>query len=321
MVEPAAAPVVQGNPHLDEVIVTAGARGLAGFFNDLAIIGRVRRGRYDMVVDFHSGPRSSLIAWLSGARQRIGYDVPGRGWMYTTRVPRPRGIRARHAVANQWDLLNALGIRTPDPAESPAEMAVDARAADSVAARLLALGVVDQHELVVLHVSAGNPFRRWPADAFASLAAMLVRDHPQRRILVVSGPSEKDAAARVIDMARSRVDAAGKDRVLPAQDFTLAELRAVMDRAALFVGGDSGPMHIASTSTIPIAAIYGPTLPVRSEPWRGPQAPSEAAEVDGLECRPCDQRVCVHGDFRCLTWLAPEQVLEAAQRALARARG
>jgi ADP-heptose:LPS heptosyltransferase len=78
-------------------------------------------------------------------------------------------------------------------------------------------------------------------------------------------------------------------------------------------------MHIASTSAVPIAGIYGPTLPVRSEPWRG-AAPSEAAEVDGLQCRPCDQRVCVHGDFRCLTWLAPEQVLEAAERALARRR-
>jgi len=321
MVEPAAAPVVRGNPHLNEVIVTRGLRGAAGAVDDLAIIRRVRAGHYDVVVDFHSGPRSSLIAFLSGATRRIGYDVPGRGWMYTTRVPRPREIRARHAVANQWDLLDTLGIQTPDPMRSPTEMAVDARAADAVAARLLALGVLDPHELIVLHVSAGNPFRRWPADAFASLVATLVHDRPRRRIVVVSGPSEKDAAARVIDLARSRVGAEERDCILPAQHFTLAELRALMDRASLFVGGDSGPLHIASTSAVPIAGIYGPTLPVRSEPWRGPESPSEAAEVAGLACRPCDQRVCVHGDFRCLTWLAPEQVLEAAERALARAKG
>src|SRR5206468_410560 len=132
MVEPAAAPVIQGNPHVNDVIVTRGARGAAGFFDDLSLIRRVRAGRYDMVIDMHSGPRSSLIAWLSGARTRIGYDVPGRGWMYTTRVPRPREIRARHAVANQWDLLNAIGISTPDPMQAPAEMAVDARAAEAV---------------------------------------------------------------------------------------------------------------------------------------------------------------------------------------------
>src|SRR5262249_41837229 len=162
----------------------------------------VRAGRYDLVVDFHSGPRSSLVAWLSGAPARVGYDVPGRGWMYSTRVPRPREIRARHAVANQWDLLNAIGIATPDPAQSPAEMAADVHSAGAVDARLAALGVTREHELIVLHVSAGNPFRRWPADAFASLIAMLVRDHPRRRVVVVSGPSDTDAAARVIDRAR-----------------------------------------------------------------------------------------------------------------------
>jgi ADP-heptose:LPS heptosyltransferase len=102
-------------------------------------------------------------------------------------------------------------------------------------------------------------------------------------------------------------------------DFTLDELRALMDRAALYIGGDSGPMHIASTTTVPIVGLYGPTLPVRSQPWRAPQWPAEAAEIEGLPCRPCNQRVCEPGDFRCLTRLTPEHVLQAAERALDRA--
>ena len=318
VVEPAAAPVVEHNPHLNQVIVARGRRGLAGLLDDLALVSRVRAERYDLAIDFHSGPRSSLIAWLSGAPTRIGYDVPGRGWMYTTRVARPRGIRARHAVANQWDLLNALGIATPDRGQPPTEMAVDAGAAGAVDARLTEAGIGRDAELVLIHVSAGNPFRRWPIEAFASLIAMLVRDHPRRRILVISGPSEKDAAARVVEQARLQADAGDRARVLASMGFSLAEVRALMDRASLYIGGDSGPMHIASTSTVPIVGLYGPTLPVRSEPWRAPQWPSEAAEVIGLECRPCDQRVCVHGDFRCLTRLAPEIVLASAERALAR---
>ena len=320
IVEPAAAPVVAGNPHLSSVVVSRGRRGLHGVLDDLTLVRRIRAEHYDLVIDFHSGPRSSLIAWLSGAPRRIGYDVPGRGWMYTTRVARPRGIRPRHAVANQWDLLDALGIAMPDRSQSPAEMLADVRAADAVSARLSSLGVDRGHELIVLHVSAGNPFRRWPPAAFASLIAMLLHQHPHRRIVVISGPSENDAAARVIAQAQASVDVADRDRVLPPQEFTLEELRALMDRAALYIGGDSGPMHIASTSSVPIVGLYGPTLPVRSEPWRAPQWPSEAAEVDGLACRPCDQHVCVHGDFRCLTGLAPEQVLDAAERAIARAR-
>jgi len=318
IVEPLAAPVVAGNPHLNDVIVTRGRRGLSGFLDDLSLIRRVRSARYDLVIDFHSGPRSSLVAWLSGAPVRIGYDVPGRGWMYTTRVARPRTIRARHAVANQWDLLGSLGVTPPDRSRVPAEMTPDGLAVQAVSDRLARLGVTSDQELIVLHVSAGNPFRRWPSDAFASLVITLVRDHPRRRVVIVSGPSEREAATRVIDRARAGLDAAAQSRVLLPQEFTLAELRALMDRATLYIGGDSGPMHIASTTAVPIVGIYGPTLPVRSEPWRPAQFPNEAAEVAGLECRPCDQRVCVHGDFRCLTWLAPEQVLEAAERALAR---
>ena len=318
IVEPAAAPVVANNPHLNDVIVSPGRRGLSGFRDDLALASRLRAARYDLVIDFHSGPRSSLITWLSRAPQRVGYDVPGRGWMYTTRVARPREIRPRHAVENQWDLLTAIGIAAPDRNHTPAEMPIDTRAADAVDQRLATFGVNQGDEVIVLHVSAGNPFRRWPLDAFASLIAMLVRQHPDRRVIVVSGPSEKDAAAHAIEQAQAHLDAAAGARVLACGEFTLDELRALMDRAALYIGGDSGPMHIASTSTVPIVGLYGPTLPVRSEPWRALQWPSEAADVDGLPCRPCDQRTCIPGDFRCLTWLKPEQVLDAAERALAR---
>jgi ADP-heptose:LPS heptosyltransferase len=100
---------------------------------------------------------------------------------------------------------------------------------------------------------------------------------------------------------------------------SLAELRALVERAALCIGGDSGPLHIAATSAVPIVGLYGPTLPVRSAPWRSPHLIDIAVEVPDLPCRPCHQRVCAPGDFRCLTWVQPEQVIEAAERALARA--
>ena len=318
VVEPLAAPVVERNPHLNEVIVVPKRSGVRGMLDDVRVIRALRASGYDLAIDFHSGPRSSLMAWLSGAPVRVGYDVPGRGWMYTKRVARPRGIRARHAVENQFDLLNAIGIPTPEPTYSPAEMVVDGGAAAVVRERLSAVGVRGDDELIVIHVSAGNPFRRWPPDAFASLISMLLRGHPRRRVVVVAGPSDRDAAARVVGESLDRTDMTDRNRIVSAE-FTLGELRALMDRAALYIGGDSGPMHIASTSTVPIVALYGPTLPVRSQPWRAPQWPSEAAETEGLPCRPCNQRVCEPGDFRCLTRLTPEQVIEAAERALDRA--
>ncbi len=316
VVEPAAAPVVSGNPHLDELIITAGRRGLAGFGDDLSLIRRVRAARFDMTIDFHGGPRSSLVTWLSGAPVRVGYDVPGRGWMYTIRVPRPRQIRPRHAVQNQWDLLNAIGIPTPDAAHSPVEMTADLGAGRAVAGRLADAGVVPGDSVIVVHVSAGNPFRRWPIESFVTLVAMLVRGGRGRRVVVTSGPSELEAAADVSARARALLTPGEARSVLACSEFSLGEFRALMDLAALYIGGDSGPLHIASTSAVPIVGLYGPTLPVRSAPWRGPQWISEAVEVDGLPCRPCDQRTCVPGDYRCLTWLQPEQVMGAVERAL-----
>ena len=321
VVQRTAAPVVANNPHLDEVIVTSGRRGLAGLRDDVALAAKLRAARYDTVIDFHSGPRSSLLAWLSGAPIRVGYEVPGRGWMYTVRVPRPREIRSRHAVENQWDLLNAIGISIPDAGRSPVEMVVDQGAADGVRGRLVRAGVHSDHRVIVVHVSAGNPFRRWPLDSFTALVAQLVRANASRRVIVISGPSERAAAAQVIERARALVGPVCAESVLDCGEFDLEELRALVDRAALFIGGDSGPMHIASTSAVPIVGLYGPTLPVRSAPWRSSQWPSEAAEVGGLPCRPCDQRTCVPGDFRCLTWLTPEQVANAAERALRRSIG
>jgi ADP-heptose:LPS heptosyltransferase len=137
-------------------------------------------------------------------------------------------------------------------------------------------------------------------------------------VVVTSGPSEREAAAHVIEQARTRLAPEEAERVPACGEFSLGDFRSLMDRAALYIGGDSGPLHIASTSAVPIVGLYGPTLPIRSAPWRSPQWISEAVEVDGLPCRPCDQRTCAPGDFRCLTWLRPEQVISAVERALER---
>ena len=315
LVEPSAEPVVRAHPALDEIIVVPAERGPARIGADLALARRLRRSRIDLAIDFHGGPRSSFLAWASGASARIGYAVAGRGWMYTVRVPRPRELRRRHSVENQWDLLAPLGIAPPDPAHDPVTMAPDPPAVARVEGRLAALGAGPGTGIVVLHVSAGNPFRRWPQAAFAEVASTLARADTRRRIIITSGPSDLRAAGRVVDAARTAAGAAGA-RILDVQDFDLAELRALVERAALYIGGDSGPMHIAATTRVPIVALLGPTPAERSMPWRSPAWPAAAIEVSGLPCRPCDQRSCAPGDFRCLTRITPAEVVEAAERLL-----
>jgi lipopolysaccharide heptosyltransferase II len=318
LVEPPAAPVVAGNPQLDEVIVASRPRGLARLLGDLKLARRLRSARYDLVIDLHGGPRSAWLALATGAPQRIGYVIRGRAWMYTRAVERPRALRARHSVVNQWDLLEAVEgwpRGGPEPGRDPVEMATDEAADARIARRLVAAGIGPGDDLIVAHVSAGNPFRRWPEPSFSTLVAGLAAASPRRRIVLSSGPSDRDAARRIAAAARAAL-ADASDRVVDFGEFDLAELRALIARSRLFVGGDTGPLHIAATTATPIVGIYGPTEAARSAPWRDPRVPTESVEVAGLPCRPCDQRVCEPGDFRCLTTLRPEDVLSAAEHAM-----
>ena len=313
LVEPAAAPIVATNPHINEVIVVPRRAGLA---SETRLVRRLRSARFDVAIDFHGGPRASLLTWLSGAPLRIGYEVVGRSWMYTLRVERPRELRARHSVVNQWDLLTPLGIDGPSRDRDAVEMHIDPATARAVAGRLAQAGITSGDRLAVVHVSAGNPFRRWPIESFVAVAAGLSARDARCHVIVTSGPSERDAAAKVIAESRARLAASERHRVLDLGELSLTELRAVLNDAAIYIGGDSGPLHVAATSRVPIVGLYGPTLPARSAPWRPDDWRAEAVEVADLPCRPCDQRRCEPGDFRCLARITPEQVLEAARRVM-----
>ena len=195
-------------------------------------------------------------------------------------------------------------------------MTLDPAADRRIADRLRAAGVDARHTLAVVHVSAGNPFRRWPEPAFARLVAALASADTGRRIVLSAGPSDRTAADRIAIEARRELGPDRAPRVLEFGDIDLAELRALVARSGVFVGGDTGPLHVAATTGTPIVGIYGPTLAERSAPWRDPRAVTESVQIDGLPCRPCEQRTCEPGDFRCLTRIDPGLVIAAAERAL-----
>jgi ADP-heptose:LPS heptosyltransferase len=307
--------VLRGNPHLSSLVVTPRRRGLSRAVDDLTTLRNLRRARFDVALDLHGGPRAAWLTWGSGAPMRIGYAIPGRRWMYTHLVPRSADLAPRHSVTNQCDLLAPLGIDGCDPAIDGVEMADDPVVDARIAARLGRDGIMPAHRLVVMHVSAGNPFRRWPPESFAAVAATLVQRDPDRRVILVSGPSDHAAAAAIAQAARDRLGPAGA--AVTHGEFDLVELRALVARAAVYIGGDSGPLHVATTTHTPIVELLGPTLAERSRPWRDSRWFSEVVDMGALPCRPCDQRRCAPGDFRCLTGITPGRVAEAAERAMA----
>lgn len=318
LVEPHAASAVTGNPHLNDVIVAPLLSGWPRWRADALLAARLRRDRFDTVIDFHGGPRSSLLTWLSGAPRRIGYDVSGRSWMYSERVHRPRVHRQRHSVENQWDLVGQFDPSIPWPTREtdPVEMVTSPEHQRSADGRLADLGLEPDAPFVVVHVGAGNEFRRWPEASFADLVSGLLDRDPNRRIILTTGPAQLVTAEAIRRLVVARGVPVSRLPVLC--DLDLAELRHVVTRAELFVGGDSGPAHVAATTTVPMVVIFGPTTPAVWGPWRPASRVTEIVETDGLECRPCHQRHCEPGDFRCLRELRADRVLAAADRALAR---
>lgn len=317
VVEPMAAPVLSSNPHLEELIVLQHRRGWSRLAEDWRVAARLRRKEFDVAIDLHGGPRSAWLTFASRARIRVGYDVSGRRWMYTHVVPRPRGYGPRHSVRNQWDLLIPVdgGLGEADPDIDRLEMPVTDAGRRSVRAKLRALDVADGSAPIVVHVGAGNEFRKWPETSFAEVAAALAEEDSRRAVVIVGSGDDASAIERVVAGARQLAPSAAA-RIVPAADWTLPELRALMDVATLFVGGDSGPMHIAAASDVPIVAIFGPTLPVHWAPWRPARLPFVAVEPGPLDCRPCDQRVCSPGDYRCLRSTRASTVITAARRLL-----
>jgi ADP-heptose:LPS heptosyltransferase len=252
---------------------------------------------------------------------RVGYDVADRRWMYTHVVPKPRGYAPRHSVLNQWDLLAPIDeafVNPPDRTADRLEMPVSASARETVAAKLTSIGLTPADHLVIVHGTAGNEFRRWPEASFARVVASLAQRGPSWVVAVLGGPGDDRRVADITRQARAQSSDAA--RIVPIVGWPLEQVRALMDRAALFVGGDSGPMHIAATTDIPILAIFGPTTPATWAPWRPTSLPLITIDAGELPCRPCDQRVCEPGDFRCLRQIDPQTIIDAANRLLEASR-
>lgn len=296
MVEEPYRRLVEGHSCLDEVIVV----GKDQTFRDVRrVVRRVRKKRFDAVLDFHGGPRASLLALLSGARLKIGYKVRYKSFIYHIKVPRAVKNGYVHSVENHVNLVKGLGVGVAEiPRLSlPRPQPADVRAVDDFFVK----HGLRSRNVVALHIGAGNRFRDWGTANTARLASRLAR-LPETSVVLIGGDEDRDAEKNIL--------ASSPDPLLSLTGrIDLIGLKELISRAALFVGPDSGPMHIAAATETPIVAYFGPTLPANFSPWK-----SRARIVEKeLGCRPCRQRECITGDFRCLQAITVEDVFEACR--------
>jgi heptosyltransferase-1 len=279
-------------PGVDSVITVPRRRGVQEI---LAFRRQVRKLGVRTAVDFHSGPGSALLTLASGARRRVGYRTPNRNWAYNRLVERYDPARSSHSVCNQARLLEALGIAV---GEVPPYPLIDT-SSFPVSPRLAP--ILDIQPRVVIHLGAGNRFRDWGEEHFVDLARRL--GGGQAAVVLIGGsPEEQQRAARLGRLPNVH-DLSGP---LPAR-----ELLALIASSTVYVGADSGPLHLASLTATPLVALYGPNRTAVSGPWR-----RERVEVIELEmpCRPCSQRSCKYGTIPCMSDISTDKVHEAVSK-------
>lgn len=273
----------------------------------VALVRRMRRHRFDVVLLLTNSLDTAFLARVGGAPRRIGYVRYGRGCLLTDKVyplRAGRKIVPAPCVESYLALAEALGCPHESPRLELAATEDEERLCDQI---WHDLDLRTDGRVVALNNSgAYGSAKRWPTQHAGKLARMIAAnlDHD---VLVICGPGEEDAAREIVGYARhSRVLS------LAGQRLGLAATKTCLRRSRLTVSTDSGPRHVAAAFGRPVVTILGPTLPVWIE---NPTVRGEFVRID-LDCSGCGKRVCPQGHHRCMKELTAEAVYEQVAKIL-----
>ena len=295
---------------------------------------RLRRERYDLGIDVRGDVLSILVLALAGVRRRVGWAMGGGGFLLTDIA---HWVPERHEVRSRLALLERLGIDAADPVRVLVHVGDEDRA--RVAARLRAewretvpvgarasraattarrvhrrlptsLGhgrFDDEPPLIAVHLGAGTAAKRWPASHWRRLIERLL--HDGRRVVVVGGKDDVEWS-RPLEPHPLLRDWSGR--------LSVTETAALLERADLFIGADSGPAHIAAAAGVPSLVLFsGTNRPAQWRPW----SRRSLVLKERVRCSPCHRKVCPLADHPCLTGITPDRVHRAAHRWVSRNTG
>jgi heptosyltransferase I len=255
VVEGRAAEVVRGHRALDELIVLK-----RGWLKSPAAVVNLRRRlralRFDTTLDLQGLSKSAIAARLSSAPRRIGFD--GRDGREVSRWLNNHLVQPSrtHVIDRNLELLRPLGITNPTARFDLEDSPVNA----SAARKILDFNVL--RPFAVINPGAGWPSKVWPAERYAAVARYLGQSRGLGSLVVWAGEQERAWAEKIV------AGAAGHATMAPST--SLGELAAIVRQAAIFVGSDTGPLHLAAAVGTPCVGLFGPMPAERNGPY-GPQ--------------------------------------------------
>lgn len=311
---------IEANPYIDEILVWNGSywkrmvRRLryGPWVGAMARLRRIlRQNRYDVFVSFQP-EEWPLLALGSGASVRVGiFDTFRRFYGARKTSSYTRLYHHNYAHPNLPDhridqyLLTLDALNVPRPTEARMSFGYT-ESQQETADRFLREHRIAGTRFAVLVPQTTWPTKCWPAERFIGLADAL---HRAGLRVVLSGSPKEAESIRAL-----AAQMAFEPTVLAGQ-MTFAEFGALLDRAALLVSGDTGPMHLAAALQTPYVALFGPTSPR----WYGPRTGPGLVLLHPVPCGPCDQKICPNqgeAHMQCMRLLTLDEVTQACLKVL-----
>lgn len=294
------APVLEGSSDVDEVITFA--RG--SLKSRTQVARRLRANRYDVVFNLHGGTTATFLTRATGAKHRVGFETYQYAGLHNHLAPSPLllwGRNQTHSVEQQLSLLGWTGVPVSD--RPPTQLAVTDPAAAAIETRLKSAGLADA-PFAVIHPVAAFATKQWAAENFGQVATELsARGLP---VVAIATPNESS----VIEELTRHTTAP----VMACTDLSLPEITALLRRARLFIGNDSGIAHMAAAIRAPSVVIFGSSNRVHWRPWS-----TAVAEVvyEDMECQPCHGYYCEKFEQpECIKRVPVSRVMASVERVL-----
>lgn len=315
VVEPKSYDIVRAHPLLDKVILL----DLKSLGKKLKKPSTFREGikeikklakelentQYDLVLDLQGLFKSGIISFFTKAPIRLVYCNPREGSaLFATHVV-PKNPNSLHAVQKSLDVARFLDLEVKEGDDQNFLMAVLPEDEQYVDQFLAGHNISKKDKIIGLNPGAAWITKQWPPEHYADLGDMLIERGYQ--VILFGGPVDIELIEKVArQMKKPPIKAAGKT--------TLKQLAALIKRCEVFVGNDTGPMHLSIAVNTPVVAIFGPTNHI----YTGPYGHLQIVVRQDLECAPCFQaKKCPqYKEVKCLTTIKPEEVLEEIEKFL-----
>lgn len=261
----------------------------------------LRQEKFDCAVLLQNAFSAAWLVWRAQVPERIGYSRDGRGILLTKAVPVPRnGQISPHETFYYLELLRRAGWLESIPQVTQISFALSDGAAEAAEARLCEKGMRRGVKRIALAPGAAyGSAKCWPPERFAAVSDALI-DEFNADVILFGASSELEICRKIADRMQHRP-------VILAGQTSIGELPAFFSRCNLFIGNDSGAMHVAAAVGVPVVAVFGPT----DQHGTAPMTSQKRLVQHPVACSPCFLRECPI-DHRCMLRVSVEDVHDAA---------